>query len=508
MPEETQTQDQPMERKVEMFTFQVEIAQLMSWNINSFYPNKEIFLRVLISHSSVALDKIRYESLTDSSNNLRTVARSGTKVFMETLQPGAYFNLFAWESSTGQSLPVRTEIEMEEMEKEEKESDDRPEIVVSSEEEEEERKDGDKKKIKENYIDGEELNKTKPIWTRNSDDIAIEEYGEFYKSLTNDWEDHLEVKHFSAKGQLEFGALLYLLFKKKNSIKLYVLSFHHSCKNGLVDSEDLPLNISHEIKNLVKRCLEFFTELAEDRTTKNSQNWKKFSELLRCCTYDCCTRMKEYQRHICYITGKTKEQIANLAFVERLWRHRQNTVSQQLKEFEGKTLVSVTKEGLELGENEEEKKKQEEGKKSLKTLGKVVVSNGLVIFLCCTVTSTCGWMANMERIMKVQALSDNSTMGYMAAKKHLEINSDHSMVKTLCLKDLIILLYKTVLLSSSFSLKDPKMHDPITTDSNAAVTGRDATSQKRCDRKRCHLSKEMPPLKRDDDEVSHVEEVD
>lgn len=66
-----------------------------------------------------------------------------------------------------------------------------------------------------------------------------------------------------------------------------------------------------------------------------------------------------------------------------------------------------------------------------KKVGKVVVSNGLVIFLCCTVTSTCGWMANMERIMKAQALSDKSTMGYMAAKKHLEINSDHSMVKTL-----------------------------------------------------------------------------
>lgn len=139
MPEETRTQDQPMEKNVEMFTFQVEIAQLMSWNINSFYPNKEIFLRELISHSSVALDKIRYESLTDSSkldsrkelhmnlipNNqdwtlimvdtgmgmiwsskLHTIARSGTTVFMETLQPGAYFNdwpigcLFGcWESN-------------------------------------------------------------------------------------------------------------------------------------------------------------------------------------------------------------------------------------------------------------------------------------------------------------------------------------------------------------------------------------------------------------------------
>merc|ERR1712018_539664 len=113
---------------------------------------------------------------------------------------------------------------------------------------------------------------------------------------------------------------------------------------------------------------------------------------------------------------------------------------QQMKEFDGKNLVSVTKEGLELPEDEEEKKKMEEDKTKYEALcmvmkdildkkvEKVVVSNRLVNSPCCIVTSQYGWTANMERIMKAQALRDTSTMGYMAAKKHLEINPDHSII--------------------------------------------------------------------------------
>uniref|UniRef100_A0A2K6BV03 Uncharacterized protein n=1 Tax=Macaca nemestrina TaxID=9545 RepID=A0A2K6BV03_MACNE len=440
----------------------------------------------------------------------------------------------------------------EEKGKEEKESKDKPEIEdAGSDEGEEEKKDGDKKKkkkIKEKYIDQEELNKTK----------------EFYKSLTNDWEDYLAVKHFSVEGQLEFRALLFVprrapfqlleTERKKTTVLIMdnceeLIPEYLNFIRGVVDSEDLLLNISCEIffknlkvirKNLVKKCLELFTELADDeesykkfneQLSKNiklgihgdSQNQKKFSELLRYYTsasgdemvylQDYYTRMKENQNHIYYITGETKDHIANSAFVECLCKHGLEVIYmietndeycvQQLKEFEGKALVSVTKEEK---ETEEVKNKQTNKQKHTKfenlckigkdilekRVEKVVVSKLLVTSPCCIVTSTYGWTANMERIMKAQTLRYNSTMGYMAAKKHLEINPDHSFIETLrqkaeadknnkSVKDLVILLHETVLLSSDFSREDPQTDDPTADDTSAAAT------------------EEMPPLKGDDD---------
>merc|ERR1712228_170058 len=147
----------------------------------------------------------------------------------------------------------------------------------------------------------------------------------------------------------------------------------------------------------------------------------------------------------------------------------------------GKNLVSVTKEGLELPEDEEEKKKKEADKEKYeglckvmkdildKKVEKVVVSSRLVSSPCCIVTSQYGWTANMERIMKAQALRDTSTMGYMAAKKHLEINPDHAILENLrqraeadkndkSVKDLVMLLFESALLSSGFTLEDPGVH--------------------------------------------------
>merc|ERR1711951_131691 len=419
------------------------------------------------------------------------------------------------------------EVSDDEAEEEKKdETEEEPKIEDVGEDEDADKEDKDKKKkktVKEKYTENEELNKTKPIWTRSADDISNEEYGEFYKSLTNDWEEHLAVKHFSVEGQLEFRALLFIpkrapfdLFenkKTKNSIKLYVrrVFIMDNCEElipdylnfvrGVVDSEDLPLNISREMlqqskilkvirKNLVKKVLELIEELSEDK-----DNFKKFyeqfSKNLKLGIHEDSTNRKKLAGYlIYYITGESKEVVAASAFVERLKKRGLEVVYmtepideyvvQQLKEFDGKNLVSVTKEGLELPEEEEEKKKEADKAKFEplckvmkdildKKVEKVVVSNRLVSSPCCIVTSQYGWTANMERIMKAQALRDTSTMGYMAAKKHLEINPDHSIVENLrqraeadkndkSVKDLVLLLFETALLSSGFSLEDPAVH--------------------------------------------------
>merc|ERR1739844_665063 len=339
---------------------------------------------------------------------------------------------------------------------------------------------------------------------------------------------------------------------------------------------DLPLNISREMlqqnkilkvirKNLVKKVMELIEELSEDKDNfkkfyeqfsknlklgihEDSTNRKKLAGMLRyytsasgdesCSFGDYVSRMKENQKDIYYITGESREVVGASAFVERLKKRGfeviymtepiDEYVVQQLKEYDGKNLVSVTKEGLELPEDEEEKKKREEDKAKYeglcevmkdildKKVEKVVVSNRLVSSPCCIVTSQYGWTANMERIMKAHALRDTSTMGYMAAKKHLEINPDHSIVENLrqraetdkndeSVKDLVLLLFETSLLSSGFSLEDPAVHARrihrmiklglgIDEDDEVEAAVADDT--------------DMPPLEGESEDASRMEEVD
>merc|ERR1712167_280686 len=215
-------------------------------------------------------------------------------------------------------------------------------------------------------------------------------------------------------------------------------------------------------KNLVKKALEIFDEIAENAEDFNkfyeqfgknlklgvhedSQNRAKLAELMRYHSTksgdemtsfkDYVGRMKEDQKDIYYITGETKAAVEASPIVEY--------AVQQLKEYDGKKLMAVTKEGLDVEKTEDEKKEFEEKKAACETLcklmkevlgdktEKVVVTDRLSSSPCCLVTGEYGWSANMERIMKAQALKDNSMGGYMASKKTMEVNPTHPIIDAL-----------------------------------------------------------------------------
>ena len=658
-----------MTQPTETYAFSADINQLLSLIINTFYTNKDVFLRELISNASDALDKIRYESLKNSEllndeknleirisfdkenkkliiqdtgigmtkdeliKNLGTIAKSGTKAFIESLSAGADVSMigqfgvgfysaylvadtvtvisktinneqYKWESVAGGSFTVSVDNSIElkrgtaiilnlkedmqmyleeaeirklikkhnqfidfpiylqtvktrqvDVQKEETvESTETSEPTESTESVKVEDIDDEKKPETpetktETYNEWEYVNQEKPLWTRNPNDVTREQYASFYKSITNDYDDHLEVSHFSVEGQLEFKGLLFVPkkapfdlydngMKKPNNIKLYVrkVFITDNCEDlvpeylrfikGIIDSEDLPLNISRETlqqnkimkvikKNIMKKCLELFSTIAEDSEKydkfyeqfgkniklgvhEDSTNRTKLASFLRYETSksdsvlssldDYIGRMKEGQKGIYYITGESKKSIINSPFLEKLRKNGLEVlymvepldeyVSQQLKEYSGNKFICITKEKLELDDENKETfesltKDYEKVCTYIKnvldnSIEKVVLSNRLDSSPCVLVTSEYGWTANMERIMKAQALGGSKDMSYMMSKKILEINPYNNNIKRIkskldedneesssTLNDLIHLLYDVTIQSSGFVLDDP-----------------------------------------------------
>lgn len=419
------------------------------------------------------------------------------------------FPIYVWSSKTE---TVEEPIEEEDAEAEKEETAEEAEV-----EEEDEDKDKPKtKKVEKTVWDWELMNDIKPIWQRPAKEVEEDEYKAFYKTFSRDSDEPMSHIHFTAEGEVTFKSILFIpasaprgLFdeygtKKNDFIKLFVRrvfitdDFHDMMPKylnfikGVVDSDDLPLNVSRETlqqhkllkvirKKLVRKTLDMIKKIAEEQY--NDKFWKEFgtniklgviedhsnrtrlAKLLRFQTSHHETtlssleqyveRMKEKQDKIYFMAGTSRKEAESSPFVERLLKKGHEVIYltepvdeyciQALPEFDGKRFQNVAKEGVKFDESDKAKEKREAlekefeplttwmKEKSLKdNIEKAVLSQRLTNSPCALVASQYGWSGNMERIMKAQAYQtgkDISTSYYASQKKTLEINPKHPLIK-------------------------------------------------------------------------------
>lgn len=422
------------------------------------------------------------------------------------------FNIYLWDSKT-----VQEDVPIEETESttEAPKSEDEDATVEEAKTEEEKPK---TKKVSKTVWDWELMNSAKPIWQRKSSEITEEEYKEFYKAFSKDTQDYLASTHFSAEGEVSFKSILFVpkvapsdIFQNYNkpsehSLKLYVrrvfisdnvddlVPKYLSFIRGIVDSDDLPLNVSRETlqqskllkvikKKIVRKILDMIKKLSEEDFTafwkeygtniklgviEDNTNKNRLSHLLRFHSSndetkmtsldDYVKRMKTGQENVYFIAGTNKAELAKSPFVERLLKKGYEVIycvdpideytMQSIPEFEGKRLQNVAKDGLKIDKSKAAEDRQKElettytplvnwiKEGSLKAyVENVKVSSRLVQTPMALVANQYGYSGNMERITRAQAYQksggDSSIHHFAAQKKILEINPGHPLIKEL-----------------------------------------------------------------------------
>nr|CAG4640643.1 EOG090X01EZ [Eulimnadia texana] len=420
------------------------------------------------------------------------------------------FSIYLWASKTEEvEEPIEEEVEAKE---ESKPAEGEEEDVKVEEEEEKKPK---TRKVEKTTWDWELLNNAKPIWTRKPSEVEEKEYVEFYKAITKDTQEPLTKIHFVAEGEVTFKSLLFVptvqpseSFNKYGTrtdhIKLYVrrvfitddfqdmLPSYLSFIRGVVDSDDLPLNVSREMlqqhkllkvikKKLIRKTLDMLKKLSKEDYQKfwkeystniklgvieDSANRSRLAKLLQfrssaqkgsTSLAEYVERMKDKQQSIFYIAGSSIEEVEGSPFVERLLKKGYEVLYlteavdeyciSALPEFEGKKFQNVAKEGVELDEGDSAKAKLEELKTKFEPLTKWLTETALKDQIlraevgprlaktpCALITSRFGWTGNMQRIIASQTHSKANDVQrdyYLSQKKTMEINPRHPLIKQL-----------------------------------------------------------------------------